>query len=146
MKEDEIINNLRKIMWKYCGVVKKESLLREGLKQIKELKDQIKNVDVRIQSNSARDLVLVCDLESSIVTSEATIISAIHRKESRGAHQRSDYPNIDKKNNYILNVSFNKNNQNLTISKVIKKSLRRDLNNLLKEYKKGDDSIGKLLE
>ena len=50
------------------------------------------------------DLInILNDLESSIVTAEATIRSSISRLETRGAHVRKDYPNLDK--NLKINFS-----------------------------------------
>ena len=47
----ELENDLRNIMWKNCGVVKNKELLSEGLEKIKTIKNQLKNIDVRIDSN-----------------------------------------------------------------------------------------------
>jgi len=102
---------LRNIMWEYCGVVRDEAKLKEGLKKIKNIKEIIPQIDVRPDSEGYEDLVLVLDLEASLLSAEATIISALDRKESRGAHQRTDFVDIDDnlKSNY--RVSLNDNNE-----------------------------------
>lgn len=82
---------LRNIMWEYCGVVRNEEKLKEGLKKINKLKEKVKDLDVRPDSEGFEDLMLAFDLEGSIMSAEATILGAIERKESRGAHQRSDF-------------------------------------------------------
>ena len=78
-------------MWEYGGVVKNEKKLIKGLSEIDNLKEASKNLDVRPDSEGYQDLMLALDLEASLVSSEATLMSALSRKESRGAHQREDF-------------------------------------------------------
>tara|TARA_Y100001936_G_scaffold200712_1_gene202658 strand:- start:921 stop:2675 length:1755 start_codon:yes stop_codon:yes gene_type:complete len=101
---------LRDIMWEYCGVVRDESKLKEGLKKINSIKNIIPEIDVRPDSEGYEDLVLILDLEASLLSAEATILSALQRKESRGAHQRSDYEDTDNNINVNYRVRLNENN------------------------------------
>ena len=112
---------LRDIMWEYCGVVRDQEKLREGLKKIKNIKEIIPQIDVRPDSEGYEDLVLILDLEASLLSAEATIISALDRKESRGAHQRSDFEDIDDnlKSNY--RVFLNDNNELQSEEHIIEK-------------------------
>ncbi len=48
--------------------------------------------DVRPSSEGYQDLGVALDLRGSIIAAEATLRSALERRESRGAHQRSDHP------------------------------------------------------
>ena len=80
-------------MWNYCGVIKNETLLLEGLTKIEKIKTKLSDIDVRIDNYNCNDLALVFDLQSSLISAKATLISALQRNESRGAHQRSDFPN-----------------------------------------------------
>lgn len=86
---------LRNNMWENCGVVRNEERLNNGLEKIAELKDRFKNVDVRPSSEGYKDLAIALDLKASLIIAEATILSARERKESRGAHQRYDFPDLD---------------------------------------------------
>ena len=112
---------LRDIMWEYCGVVRDQEKLKEGLKKIKNIKEIIPQIDVRPDSEGYEDLVLILDLEASLLSAEATIISALDRKESRGAHQRSDFEDIDDnlKSNY--RVFLNDNNELQSEEHIIEK-------------------------
>ncbi|MEM9722612.1 MAG: FAD-binding protein [Bacteroidota bacterium] len=83
---------LRNIMWKHCGVVRSEEGIEEGLRRLAQLKDSLPDIDVRPDSEGYEDLMLVFDFEGSLMAAEATLLGAKARKESRGAHQRSDYP------------------------------------------------------
>tara|TARA_Y100001970_G_scaffold19894_1_gene22505 strand:- start:150 stop:1904 length:1755 start_codon:yes stop_codon:yes gene_type:complete len=102
---------LRDIMWEHCGVVRNETRLKEGLKKIKAIKDIIPKIDVRPDSEGYEDLVLILDLEASLLSAESTIISAIQRKESRGAHQRSDHKDIDHNLSKNYRVRLNENSE-----------------------------------
>ncbi len=98
-------------MWEHCGVVRDESRLKEGMKKIESIKNIIPEVDVRPDSEGYGDLVLILDLEASLLSAEATILSAINRKESRGAHQRLDYKDTDNNLNLNYRVRLNQSNE-----------------------------------
>ena len=82
-------------MWKYCGVIKNKTLLLEGLSKIEKIITKLRDIDVRIDQYNCEDLALIFDLQSSLFSAKATIVSALQRNESRGAHQRSDFPILD---------------------------------------------------
>jgi succinate dehydrogenase / fumarate reductase flavoprotein subunit len=85
---------VRNTMWENCGVVRDEDRLKQGLARLAELREAAKTVDVRPSSEGWQDLALALDLRASIASAEATIRSAIERRESRGAQQRYDYPDL----------------------------------------------------
>lgn len=89
-----IQRSLRNAMWEHCGVVRDEEELRKGVEKISDLKEAAKDVDVRPTSEGYGDLAHALDLRASLVTAEATILCAIERRESRGAHNRLDYPDL----------------------------------------------------
>ena len=62
-------------------VIKSEILLLEGLKN-SEYQNKIDNLDV-VDENSCQELISALDLESAVITPEATILSAIERKKQR---------------------------------------------------------------
>ncbi len=82
-------------MWANCGVVREETRLESGLKDLEALKARLKDVDVRPNAEGYRDLALALDLRGALVAAEATLLSARARRESRGAHQRVDFPGTD---------------------------------------------------
>ena len=96
--------DLRNAMWEHCGVVRDEQGLRKGLEEISDLKEAAKNVDVRPTSEGYGDLAHALDLRASLATAEATVLGAIERRESRGAHNRLDHPEIEPelKVNFII--------------------------------------------
>ena len=138
-------NELRLIMWKYCGVIKNEKLLLEGLSKIDSIKNKISNVDVRIDKYNCEDLAMIFDLQSSLLSAKATILSALQRNESRGAHQRSDFPMINSLCQFNCLVSMDENS-NLKITKEPLKKLTEEQKIILANSKREEDIKNKLLE
>jgi succinate dehydrogenase / fumarate reductase, flavoprotein subunit len=85
---------LRDAMWETCGVVRDEAGLRRGLERVAELRELAGEVDVRLSSEGYGDLAHALDLRASLVVAEATLLGAQARRESRGAHQRRDFPQL----------------------------------------------------
>ena len=137
--------SLRNIMWEYGGVVKNEQKLKQGLKEIENLKEASKDLDVRPDSEGYQDLMLAFDLQASLVSSESTLISAISRKESRGAHQRDDYKEINDDFNVNMRVQFD-SDENIILSKDNVPPLNKDLKNLITKTKEINNFEGMLLE
>jgi succinate dehydrogenase / fumarate reductase, flavoprotein subunit len=84
---------IRDSMQKHCGVFRTSALLSEGVTQIMDLAERCKNIHVKDKSkvfNTAR--VEAMERDNLIETAKATIVSAEARKESRGAHAHSDFP------------------------------------------------------
>jgi succinate dehydrogenase / fumarate reductase, flavoprotein subunit len=88
---------LRNLMWECCGVVRDEERLNQGLEKLTELHEGAERLDVRPSSEGYRDLAVALDLHASLAAAEATVRSALERQESRGAHQRADFPALDPK-------------------------------------------------
>jgi len=86
---------LRNTMQETCGVVRSEEKLKEGLQRLAKIRTASEDVDVRPTSEGFGDLAYALDLRGSLVVAEATILGAIDRQETRGAHNRSDDPEID---------------------------------------------------
>lgn len=137
--------SLRNIMWEYGGVVKNEEKLKKGLQEIENLKEASKDLDVRPDSEGYQDLMLAFDLQASLVSSESTLISALSREESRGAHQRDDYKEINNDFNVNMRVQFDSNN-NILLSKDNVPALNKNLKDAINKTKEIDNFEGMLLE
>ena len=104
----------------------------------------MREIDVRIDSQGCDDLILSFDLEASIISAESTILSAIKREESRGAHQRSDYQGADE--DKLYNVCIKLINGDLDISSEESRPLSKEFRNLILRTQKIRDFKGKLIE
>lgn len=136
---------LRNIMWEHCGVVRNEMKLNQGLSKIEQLQEAAQNLDVRPDSEGFEDLMLAFDLEGSILSAQATILSAIERKESRGAHQRTDFKELKKEFqvNFVTKLS---DNNVIEISKKEIESIDPELKSLVESTSQISNFKGKLLE
>lgn len=86
---------VRDLMWERCGVVRDEAGLTAGLAGLQEIRAVADEVDVRPSAEGWGDLAHALDLRAALVTSEATLRLALDRRETRGAHIRSDHQDLD---------------------------------------------------
>jgi succinate dehydrogenase / fumarate reductase, flavoprotein subunit len=86
---------LRDLMWEHCGVVRHEEALREGLRELASIREASGSVDVRPGAEGWSDLAHALDLRAGLVAAEASLRSAIERRETRGAQIRTDFPDLD---------------------------------------------------
>lgn len=136
---------LRNVMWEHCGVVRDESRLNEGLDKINELKETIQELDVRPDSEGYEDLMLAFDLEGAVMSAEATVLSALQRRESRGAHQRSDYTNMDDSPVYNIHIELSPDGK-LSVDQQSADPLSEELQAVVKTTNEIKNYEGKLIE
>jgi succinate dehydrogenase/fumarate reductase flavoprotein subunit len=87
---------LQKLMWEKAGPFRTGEKLSQALRRIREMREQ-ELPDVEIASDGAfnMDLQDWFELRAMLTTAEVVVTSALSRTESRGAHQREDYPTPD---------------------------------------------------
>ena len=98
----ESMSGLRKEMMdtmeKNAGLYREENGLKEAVAKIAELRQRYQKVVLHDKSNVFNtDLFQVLELGCMLDCAEALTVSALARKESRGAHQRLDYVERDDK-------------------------------------------------
>ncbi|TWF79534.1 succinate dehydrogenase / fumarate reductase flavoprotein subunit [Pseudonocardia hierapolitana] len=86
---------LRDIMTEHAGVVRDETGLREGLARLGDIETAEKSIGVHPDLAGFQDLAHAFDLRSSLVAARATVEAALERRETRGCHNRSDFPDVD---------------------------------------------------
>ncbi|KAA6187714.1 succinate dehydrogenase flavoprotein subunit [Thiohalocapsa marina] len=87
---------LRKLMEDHCGVFRDHETMAAGVEKLNALRARVE--DVRLQDhskvfNTAR--IEALELDNLVDVGMATLMSALHREESRGAHSRVDFPERD---------------------------------------------------
>lgn len=91
----DIHASLQEAMQNYVGIFRNEDDLKKGLSELQTLNERAARVKVEGSRLFNPGWHLARDLKSMLTVSEAVALSALERRESRGAHSRIDYPNYD---------------------------------------------------
>ncbi|MFH9044242.1 L-aspartate oxidase [Streptomyces sp. NPDC017966] len=86
---------IRNTMTEHAGVVRDEQGLRTGLAELDTIEKRMQNVGVHPDIAGFQDLAHAFDLKSAALAARATLEAALERRETRGCHNRSDYPDMD---------------------------------------------------
>jgi succinate dehydrogenase / fumarate reductase, flavoprotein subunit len=98
-------NELQDICTTYAPIIRDQEGLETGLEKVLELKERARNIGNGGGNGRAFNpgWHTAQDLRNMLVNVEALFRCALERKESRGAHARSDYPKLDPK---LAEVNF----------------------------------------
>jgi len=92
-------DEMRRIMKEKVWIFRRDDELRSALKEIGQLKERFKNIKIEDEGRPFNTgLVAALQLDFTLDLAEVTIVSALARTESRGAHSRLDYPKRDDEN------------------------------------------------
>jgi L-aspartate oxidase len=80
-------HEIRSIMWDYVGIVRSNLRLKRALRRINLLEKEIDRFYHR-----TRVTAQLLDLRNTVITAKLIIACALKRKESRGLHYTTDYP------------------------------------------------------
>jgi succinate dehydrogenase / fumarate reductase flavoprotein subunit len=92
----ELRDELKTVMENHCSVFRNDEVLTEGVEKVEQIAERFMHARIDDHSsvfNTAR--VEALELENLVGVALATIHSACARKESRGAHSRTDYTERD---------------------------------------------------
>jgi len=94
-----IRDEMRKIMNDKVWIFRTGEELQEALKEIRELRKRFENIRVEDKGGAFNmGLIEALQLDFTLELAEVTVVSALARTESRGAHYMLDYPKRDDKN------------------------------------------------
>jgi len=88
----DIANEMKQVMFEHVGVFRVEAGMQQAVEKVRELKERFKNV--RVQDHGKifnTDLLNAWEISNLLDLAEVTAVSALARKESRGAHARDDF-------------------------------------------------------
>jgi succinate dehydrogenase / fumarate reductase flavoprotein subunit len=99
---------LGETMDRLVGVFRTENDLKAALRMIRELKERFKDVSGgNLEKRFNYSLIRILELENMLELAEVITMGALMRRESRGAHWRTDYPNRDD-DNFLKHSLFTK--------------------------------------
>jgi len=94
-----IRTELQETMTNLCGIFRNEGDLRNCIEKIHELRERFKDITVHDQSKTFNtELINTLETKHLLEFSEIIAVGAEARRESRGAHFRTDYPKRDDEN------------------------------------------------
>ena len=107
IKPKEFKNNIKNLMWEKVAIVRDEKTLNEALAELQQMQKDLDKMDVKDTSQYNSDLVTALEVINMVEICILTVKSAILRRESRGAHFRSDFP--ESKDEWKKSIVFSKN-------------------------------------
>jgi len=91
-KADLVRKKMQSIMMDYGSVFRDEDGLKKGIEEIQSLKKRYKEIGVVNKGKTFNyELMETIELGHQLELSEVILFSALHRRESRGAHYREDF-------------------------------------------------------
>ena len=90
-----IQQQLQSVMQDQVGIVREEPEMRQALDTLQTLKEMARRAGVTGHREYNSGWHTALDLTNLLTVSEAVTLSAIERRESRGGHFRTDYPEKD---------------------------------------------------
>jgi succinate dehydrogenase / fumarate reductase, flavoprotein subunit len=113
VRASDILNSIKAIMWRNVGIIRDAEKLLIAQQTIKKLQDEAQSLVAEDKS-----LIQSClEVQDMLKTAEVIILSALARKESRGAHYRSDYPELDPA--WEKNIRVCKNQEGKLVTRVV---------------------------
>ena len=90
-----------------AGIYRTENSLKESQSAIRRLHERFKNISIADKSRTFNtELINAVEFSYLLDIAEAIIQSALLRKESRGSHQRTDFPKRDDQNFLMHSLAF----------------------------------------
>jgi succinate dehydrogenase / fumarate reductase flavoprotein subunit len=104
-KSDSVRKEMQAVMMQYGSIFRNEEGLKKGTEEVRSLKERYKEIGVSDYRKAFNyELMEVIELGHQLDLSEVILLSALHRRESRGAHWREDFP--QRANRYYLKHSL----------------------------------------
>jgi succinate dehydrogenase / fumarate reductase flavoprotein subunit len=105
-------DELKKVMFDHFGIFREEKSMQKGIKELQELRSRFENVSIEnIEKPFNYSLIHYLELEFLITLCFPVALGALERKESRGSHDRPDYPDRDDNKFLMHTISRIENNE-----------------------------------
>jgi succinate dehydrogenase flavoprotein subunit len=92
-KVDPLRKKMQAVMMDYGSVFRSEDGITKGIEEIRSLRARYNEIGVVNKGKTFNyELMETIELGHQLELSEVILVSALHRRESRGAHYREDFP------------------------------------------------------
>ncbi len=92
----KVKEDMSESMYKKFGIYREDRSMQEGLNEIKKLQKTLSKLSPKNKNRAVNQtLIQFLELEGMLKIAEVVAYGAIKRKESRGSHTRTDYPDRD---------------------------------------------------
>ncbi len=124
-RASEIRTELNELMDKKAGIFRDQRGLYEARDKIRDLKQRLTRVNIMDKGKIFNtEIIEYLELKNMLEVAQAIVYSALARKESRGAHTRTDFPN--KKKEYLVHslVYSQRGNVSVKFKNVVMKNIK----------------------
>jgi succinate dehydrogenase/fumarate reductase flavoprotein subunit len=99
----QLRDELGKVMWERVGIVRSGKGLKQAIEELRDLSERA--AKARVPGGPAFNLTWqqALDLRNMLTASTLIARSALTREDSRGAHYREDFPDLDN-GNWLKNI------------------------------------------
>jgi succinate dehydrogenase/fumarate reductase flavoprotein subunit len=92
----ELMREVKALMWRNVGAFRTAADLAGARDRLAEIRrGELDTLAVGAEITHNASLVEWCELRNGLLAAEAVAMAALNRRESRGAHQRIDFPDAD---------------------------------------------------
>lgn len=103
----DIRNALTLCMENHCGIYREQALLEKGLAEVNTLIERYQHIEIKDKTeNFNTELLMAYELGMLLDVAKAMLVSALHRTESRGAHQRLEAEYTERDDDHFLKHSL----------------------------------------
>jgi succinate dehydrogenase/fumarate reductase flavoprotein subunit len=107
-------DDLKALMWEKAGLVRNASDLESAQNALAILRERAQHVRVSGSPRLNAEWQEWLNLDSLLTVSNMIVASALQRKESRGAHLSSDYPEADN-SHYLQNIYLQRQGEGMRL-------------------------------
>ena len=111
LNAEEILTEIRKEVWEYAGIVRTESELLELTEKLTAYRAKIESEGIACSGDNYTNIMMHNRIHTVLELAELICKWALKRTESRGAHFRSDYPEMKQEfdKNFLHTMKDGKN-------------------------------------
>jgi succinate dehydrogenase/fumarate reductase flavoprotein subunit len=90
-----LASELQDLMWRDAGPFRNAARLESALQRIRSMRQELSDARVSGERSYNLDRVDWFELRAMLWAAQAVVLAALSRAESRGAHQREDFPEMN---------------------------------------------------